>query len=301
MKRGNIMVTQEQMAALRGIIKREWGWGIELVSNKLTNKPKVQGIYVERSGKWIFTVYPYELNPGNEIEIALSVSELALNNVKRFDKVEAWLEQQRSELQHLESNIHQSEEKGMPPHFRIGLLYADASRFLERLMSNLWTHDPDKQWLPPSSDLKVSVPTAPSAVPPRPAPLSPQDIALNHMLRMAQDACSQSGSTVITKKKEKRFEFVDENAFRQYVQGLLQEQKGLCAISGLPLQFPGAYSDPQLLASLDRIDSDGHYAPHNLQVVCRFVNRWKSDENDDEFRRLLCSRTCEIRFGAVRE
>jgi hypothetical protein len=34
--------------------------------------------------------------------------------------------------------------------------------------------------------------------------------------------------------------------------------------------------DLDLSPSLDRIDSDGHYAPDNLQIVARFVNRWKA-------------------------
>jgi hypothetical protein len=42
-----------------------------------------------------------------------------------------------------------------------------------------------------------------------------------------------------------------------------------------------------MLASLDRINSDGHYSDGNLQVVCRFVNQWKSNMPDGEFRRLL--------------
>lgn len=35
----------------------------------------------------------------------------------------------------------------------------------------------------------------------------------------------------------------------------------------------GAAGDPELAASLDRIDSDGHYERGNLQVVCWFSNR----------------------------
>jgi hypothetical protein len=45
--------------------------------------------------------------------------------------------------------------------------------------------------------------------------------------------------------------------------------------------------DLDLSPSLDRIDSDGHYAPYNLQIVARFVNRWKSDDDNSNFKRLL--------------
>ena len=38
---------------------------------------------------------------------------------------------------------------------------------------------------------------------------------------------------------------------------------------------------------MDRIDSNGHYEFGNLQVVCQFVNFWKSDSDNSEFKRLL--------------
>ena len=42
-----------------------------------------------------------------------------------------------------------------------------------------------------------------------------------------------------------------------------------------------------LLPSVDRIDSDGHYELGNLQLVCQFINFWKGSGNNEEFRRLL--------------
>lgn len=35
-----------------------------------------------------------------------------------------------------------------------------------------------------------------------------------------------------------------------------------------------------MLASLDRIDSSAHYTPDNVQLVCRFINRWKGADPD---------------------
>ena len=68
---------------------------------------------------------------------------------------------------------------------------------------------------------------------------------------------------------------------------LLDKQAGRCAISGLSLQFDGSCDDLELLCSLDRVDSNGHYVLGNLQLVCPFVNRWKAAQTDSEFRRLL--------------
>jgi hypothetical protein len=55
----------------------------------------------------------------------------------------------------------------------------------------------------------------------------------------------------------------------------------------IQLQHDGDDDDVELLCSLDRIDSDGHYEAGNLQIVCRFVNRWKNDGDDAAFRRLI--------------
>ena len=60
---------------------------------------------------------------------------------------------------------------------------------------------------------------------------------------------------------------------------------GTCAVTNLALDFSGA--DPDLAPSLDRIDSNGHYEPDNVQVVAWFVNRWKSDDPQANFNRLL--------------
>ncbi|HZE55155.1 MAG TPA: hypothetical protein VE111_18035 [Bradyrhizobium sp.] len=86
------------------------------------------------------------------------------------------------------------------------------------------------------------------------------------------------------KNKEVRFSVLE---FERYISALIDAQDGLCAVTGLKLQFKGEHDDPELLCSLDRIESDGHYEAGNLQVVCRFVNRWKNNAIDAEFRRLI--------------
>ena len=67
------------------------------------------------------------------------------------------------------------------------------------------------------------------------------------------------------------------------------EQEDRCALTGLPLGYVGEGSDKQMLASLDRIDSTGHYTPDNVQIVCRFINRWKGADDDTLVRRLITS------------
>ena len=81
--------------------------------------------------------------------------------------------------------------------------------------------------------------------------------------------------------------FGDVHALERYVLELYEAQEGVCAISGVELQHDEEDADRALICSLDRIDSDGHYEPGNLQVVCRFINFWKSDSADAEFRRLI--------------
>ncbi len=72
-----------------------------------------------------------------------------------------------------------------------------------------------------------------------------------------------------------------------YIDSLIIDQEGMCAITGIKLQFDGEEDDKELRYSLDRIDSSGHYEEGNLQLVCRFVNRWKSASLDSDFRRLI--------------
>jgi hypothetical protein len=53
---------------------------------------------------------------------------------------------------------------------------------------------------------------------------------------------------------------------------LLDLQGNRCALTGIPFQFHGPDADNNLLPSVDRIDSDGHYEAGNLQIVCQFIN-----------------------------
>ena len=95
-----------------------------------------------------------------------------------------------------------------------------------------------------------------------------------------------NGQEVMRTIKNKEL-LIPEKELEAFLDAMLADQEGLCAITGLRLQYDGDEDDKEMLCSLDRIDSNGHYDRDNLQIVCRFVNRWKSNSSDEEFRRLV--------------
>ena len=97
---------------------------------------------------------------------------------------------------------------------------------------------------------------------------------------------TSNGQTVERKVKDKELRMTDYE-LDKLLRHLLDVQEERCAITGLPFQYKGAHSDANMLPSLDRIDSDGHYEEENLQLVCRFINFWKQAADDQEFRRLI--------------
>lgn len=88
----------------------------------------------------------------------------------------------------------------------------------------------------------------------------------------------------ILKNKELR---MTPAALEEQISTLLDRQDNCCALTGLTFKFSGEGFDRNLSPSLDRIDSAGHYEKGNLQVVCQFINFWKSDSDNAEFQRLL--------------
>lgn len=95
-----------------------------------------------------------------------------------------------------------------------------------------------------------------------------------------------NGQLVERNVKNKDLLMTDDE-LKKFIDELIDDQEGICAVSEIPLQLDGEETDKQLLCSLDRIDSAGHYEKGNLQLVCRFINKWKSADDDKEFRRLL--------------
>lgn len=88
----------------------------------------------------------------------------------------------------------------------------------------------------------------------------------------------------VLKNKELR---MTTDELEKQIASLLDVQDNRCALTGIPFRFDGPEADKNLLPSLDRIDSAGHYEKGNLQVVCQFVNFWKNDSDNEDFKRLL--------------
>jgi len=108
------------------------------------------------------------------------------------------------------------------------------------------------------------------------------------MVQTARETVANANNQqVLRTVKNKELRFATPQEFEAYVGALVEAQEDLCAITGIRLQFYGDHDDVELLCSLDRIDSNGHYEAGNLQIVCRFVNRWKSNGEDGNFRRLI--------------
>lgn len=88
----------------------------------------------------------------------------------------------------------------------------------------------------------------------------------------------------VLKNKELR---MTSGELEKLIASLLDLQDNRCALTGIPFQFLGPEADKNLLPSLDRIDSAGHYEVGNLQVVCQSINFWKGDSDNADFQRLL--------------
>ena len=92
--------------------------------------------------------------------------------------------------------------------------------------------------------------------------------------------------TVETTVKNKELH-LSELEHKQLMNMLHERQDGRCALSGLPLEYERDEDNFDLVASVDRIDSNDHYNADNVQLVCTFINLWKGARTDSEFLALL--------------
>lgn len=95
-----------------------------------------------------------------------------------------------------------------------------------------------------------------------------------------------NGQTVGRTVKNKEL-LMTSQQLEALLERLCDAQENRCALSGIPFDIRGGDGDKALKPAADRIDSDGHYEYDNLQIVCRFINQWKSDSKNQEFKRLL--------------
>lgn len=118
--------------------------------------------------------------------------------------------------------------------------------------------------------------------------------AVMTMAIQAEETCrAANGQRVERTMKNKDFGFESRDTLANYLEALLKDQDELCALTRMPFDFDRD-GDRDMRPSLDRIDSNGHYAAGNLQIVCWFANRWKSTDLDSNFRRLIAAvRTAE--------
>lgn len=260
------------------------------------NDPKlVDGLYYEhkklKTGTWVLSVYRNVKTEGNDFEIAVDPGRLAWPDDDQRP-ARRWLEAQKERLQHLESGVHSTQ----PPNaIRFGFKYDAALEFVSALRQELalsknrWQLPQQPTVQTPPVHVEPSTTTPPAApeltqVQSIATPTPIQAIA-NRMLQTVKATCAQSGSQSIVVAKNKEWRFRDDEHFLSEVNALLDQAQGRCALSNVQLDITG--ENPELSPSLDRKRSDGHYEPGNLQIVARFINRWKSDMADGDFLHLL--------------
>ncbi len=116
---------------------------------------------------------------------------------------------------------------------------------------------------------------------------SAKERTVSRIVKTVNDTVNASGSqNVVRSTKSKHLLLTDEN-LSEHINDLYNRQGGKCALTGVTMWLDGETKDTQQLCSLDRIDSNRDYELGNLQLVCRFANFWKSDQQNSEFLRLI--------------
>lgn len=114
-----------------------------------------------------------------------------------------------------------------------------------------------------------------------------EEVSLRRMMDSIANTVRHSlGQKVEVTKKLKELDFNPEE-LKAHLLELRERQNGRCALTGIKFDYRKEGYDRALWESPDRVDSKGHYSAGNLQIVCAFVNGWKSSTRDEEFRRLL--------------
>jgi hypothetical protein len=116
---------------------------------------------------------------------------------------------------------------------------------------------------------------------------SPKEIAAARMTRTMLGTVAQASGQIVERRIKEKNTTLTVLECERLLREKMGEQEDRCALTGLALGYDTECGDVEMLASLDRIDSGGHYIPENLQIVCRFINRWKGADDDGLVRRLL--------------
>lgn len=116
---------------------------------------------------------------------------------------------------------------------------------------------------------------------------SPKEKSAAEMTRNLLGTVAQANGQIVERQMKEKNTTLSPADWEALLLRMMGEQEDRCALTGLPLGYPGENDDLQMRPSLDRIDSNGHYTPDNVQIVCRFMNRWKGADNDQLARRLL--------------
>lgn len=101
---------------------------------------------------------------------------------------------------------------------------------------------------------------------------------VTHMRRERNGASPSSWAAYLVgqaKSNAKRRGGMECELTAEQVLDLWEQQEGLCAVSGLPMQHHSAFTD--MSASIDRIDPTIGYKIENAQLVCWRVNLIKGD------------------------
>lgn len=124
------------------------------------------------------------------------------------------------------------------------------------------------------------------------------DIARKRILRMTKQTVAQSGKTAVRRLKDKELRCAD---LAVTLDELASRQNYRCAQTGVPFNE----HERDLKASLDRIDSDGHYEDgsmpdgiNNLQLVTHWYNMAKGKRTDADMRILLGVHALQRTFAA---
>lgn len=230
--------------------------------------------------EWAISLFRNVNNEANDVEIAIAPARIV--PVGLAGAALKWLEAVRGELHHRDHTPHLGRYKG--DIFRIGLKLPEAKVFLSRFMVEVLKRPSEAPWAASGSRAAAAAAVEPAASPRMlPSPAEERARAIAPMVAMAFDARDQSGLERISIAKDKQVRFASAAQLQAYLEVLWTSEH--CVLSGLKLDMTGA--DPDLAPSLDRIDSSKHYEPENLQVVARFINRWKSDDEQGNFVRLL--------------